>query len=193
MKTIVWDVDDVLNDLTREWFEKEWLVTHPECNISYTQLKSNPPNELLNIDVQDYLRSLDHYRLLYGSKLKPVDEVYSWFKRYGQMYRNIVLTSTPLFYAPYSSEWVLRNFGAWIRSFNFLPSLREESEIFNYDMNKASYLKLFDKVDLFIDDNEKNILEARSIGINCITMPRPWNSDTSTIKEFLYNLITNHL
>jgi len=193
MKTIVWDVDDVLNDLTKEWFEREWLLNHPDCKITYTQLKSNPPNDLLDIGIKEYHRSLDHYRLLYGPKMDPINDVYSWFNEYGQKYRHIVLTSTPYFYAPYSSEWVLRNFGAWIRSFNFVPSQREGSDIFNYDKNKASFLKLFDKVDLYIDDCEKNISEATAAGINSILMPRPWNSNTLTIKEFMDNLIPNKL
>jgi FMN phosphatase YigB (HAD superfamily) len=74
-----------------------------------------------------------------------------------------------------------------------VPSQREGSDIFNYDKNKASFLKLFDKVDLYIDDSEKNISEATAAGINSILMPRPWNSNTLTIKEFMSNLIPNKL
>lgn len=193
MKTIVWDVDDVLNDLTQEWFEREWLITHPTCKLTYYQLKSNPPNDLLGIDIKEYHKSLDHYRQLYGPKMLPNNEVYSWFSEFGEKYRHMVLTSTPYFYAPHSSEWVIRNYGAWIRSFNFVPSQRENTFIFNYDKNKSSFLKLFDKVDLFIDDNEQNILDAKTAGINSLLFPRPWNSSILTIKEFMDNLITNNL
>ncbi len=47
MKTIVWDIDDVLNDLTRAWFETAWLPAHRECRLTYEELKVNPPHELL--------------------------------------------------------------------------------------------------------------------------------------------------
>jgi len=188
MKTIVWDIDDVLNNLTKDWFEREWLMTHPECNIKYIELFSNPPYAILNMKIQEYLKSLDDFRNLHGKELKPTDEVYSWFQSYGVHYRHIILTSTPLFYTPFSFEWIFRNFGKWIRSYNFVPSPRENSNAFNYDVNKASFLKLFTKVDLFIDDNENNIEEACAIGINGVLMPRPWNKSTLTIDEFIYNL-----
>ena len=42
MKTIVWDVDDVLNCLTKEWFENYWLKKNPDCKISYSQINKNP-------------------------------------------------------------------------------------------------------------------------------------------------------
>lgn len=189
MQTIVWDVDDVLNDLTKEWFEQDWLVTHPECNIGYTQLISNPPDALLNIKMDEYHIYLDSFRQLHGMDLKPLKEVLSWFQKFGHQYRHIVLTSTPLFYTPHSSEWVFHKYGEWIRSFNFVPSARKNSDSFIYDLNKASFLSSFKKVDLFIDDNEKNIEEARKTGINSVLMPRPWNSSTLTIKEFIDNLV----
>jgi FMN phosphatase YigB (HAD superfamily) len=56
-------------------------------------------------------------------------------------------------------------------------------------LNKASFLLSFNKVDLFIDDNERNIEEARSTGINSVLLPRPWNSSTLTIKEFIDSLV----
>ena len=35
MKTIVWDVDDVLNDLMRDWLTQWWMPAHPETKIDY--------------------------------------------------------------------------------------------------------------------------------------------------------------
>ena len=35
MVTIVWDVDDVLNDPMQQWFIYGWLVEqHPECRVN---------------------------------------------------------------------------------------------------------------------------------------------------------------
>jgi hypothetical protein len=188
MKTIVWDVDDVLNDLTKEWFEKEWLVKHPDCSLNYFQLKSNPPNDILNISQKEYHQSLDNFRLTSGSTLKPVNEIYLWFKNYGHNYQHIVLTSTPLFYAPNSSDWIFRHFGEWIRSYNILPSSREYPSVNKSNLSKASYLKLFNVIDLFIDDNEKNISEVSQSGIDVMLMPRPWNKSQTSIKEFIDKL-----
>jgi phosphoglycolate phosphatase-like HAD superfamily hydrolase len=61
MKTIVWDVDDVLNDLMRAWFE-DWVSTkHAHCPLTYDQITGNPPHELLGISSSDYQASLDDY------------------------------------------------------------------------------------------------------------------------------------
>ena len=35
MLTIVWDVDDVLNDLMHAWFKHSWLADHPDGKIRY--------------------------------------------------------------------------------------------------------------------------------------------------------------
>ena len=44
MLTLAWDVDDVLNDLMQVWLEEAWLPAHPECNVTYRDLTSNPPH-----------------------------------------------------------------------------------------------------------------------------------------------------
>ena len=59
LKTIAWDVDDVLNNLMRAWFEEKWLIDHPECNLLYEGLTENPPHRLLETNVDNYLKSLD--------------------------------------------------------------------------------------------------------------------------------------
>ena len=63
MKTIVWDVDDVLNDLMKVWF-KGWTSSGGSlCPLSYDQLTGNPPHEILKISMPEYLASLDAFRL----------------------------------------------------------------------------------------------------------------------------------
>ncbi len=42
LKTIVWDVDDVLNDLMGSWFFLG-CQDHPECAVTYEDLKEKPP------------------------------------------------------------------------------------------------------------------------------------------------------
>ncbi len=64
MKTIVWDVDDVLNNLMGDWFKK-WRSLHPACTLSYDNISGNPPHELLDINVDEYKHSLDTFRTKY--------------------------------------------------------------------------------------------------------------------------------
>ena len=63
MNLIVWDIDDVLNDLMRAWFELHWRPRHPECSLHYSQLRENPPQRVLGISESEYLSSLDEFRL----------------------------------------------------------------------------------------------------------------------------------
>ena len=63
MKTIIWDVDDVLNDLMRAWFEDYAALNGTHTHITYDRLTSNPPHELLGISRMEYLESLDKFRL----------------------------------------------------------------------------------------------------------------------------------
>ncbi len=83
MVTIAWDIDDVINNLMREWFEKKWLVDHEDCPLSYNGLLENPPNKILGISLNKYLNSLDQFR---HSKeymmMKPMVQVEQWFHSY---------------------------------------------------------------------------------------------------------------
>ena len=37
MRTIVWDVDDVLNDLMYQWFSRGWQAGAPDCDVGLQQ------------------------------------------------------------------------------------------------------------------------------------------------------------
>lgn len=192
MKTIVWDVDDVLNDLMKDWFERKWLPEHSQCNLKYEQISSNPPHNLLKITLKDYLSSLDQYRnsLLDGTFiLEPVPQVLGWFEKHGDRFRHISLTATPARFASFSAAWVIRHFGRWIKSFNFVPSIRDDEECFLYDLTKAEYLKWWGSADILIDDNLINIKPAAHIGIRTIIMPRPWNTNVESIENTLNSLL----
>ena len=45
--TVVWDVDDVLNDLMAAWLAQVWVSEHPDRPIAYADVRANPPHELL--------------------------------------------------------------------------------------------------------------------------------------------------
>jgi len=193
MKTIAWDVDDVLNDLMLMWFKQKWVVNHRDCRLKYEELIENPPHRLLGVGLNDYLNSLDKYRFsaLY-QQIEPVKEVIGWFSKYGNRVRHIALTAVPLNAAPASSQWVFRHFGKWIRTFHFVPSKRDRQYIPEYDGDKSSFLKWFSKVDVLIDDSSANISAAEGIGIKGILWPRPWNDSKLTTSETLI-LLENFL
>jgi hypothetical protein len=193
MKIIVWDIDDVLNDLTKEWFANFCLQHNNPYNIRYANLKENPPNRLLNISETDYLKSLDDFRVELGAKINPLPDILSWFNKNGDSYSHFALTSAPLFYASSSAEWLFRNFGRWFNSFNFVPSRREGDNYSYRFSSKNSLLKIFNTVDAFIDDNPQNIKEADKIGIKTFLFPRPWNNSQYNSPEGLLDDLTKIL
>jgi hypothetical protein len=188
MKTIVWDVDDVLNDQTRVWLEGHWLPTHPECALKYTQISENPPHRLLGVSLTEYLASLDGFRFVGADRLDPVPEALCWFRQHGQRFRHVALTATPLRAAHISAAWVIKHFGHWIRSFGFVPSAREGEDLPVYDGSKAEYLRWWGKANVLVDDNPVNVDAARNLGVEVVLMPRPWNASRATIADALDSL-----
>lgn len=190
MITIAWDVDDVLNDLMRSWFEEKWLPAHQKCKKGYEDLKENPPHRILGVSLDEYLQSLDEFRLSEEyPKMNPIQDVMQWFFQHGTKFRHIALTAVPISASPVSAQWVIKNFGKWIRTFHFVPSNRPGENLPEYEKDKSDFLRWFGKVDIFIDDNEKNIKSAEKTGIHCILMPRPWNNQNQSVKEILQSLI----
>lgn len=191
MKTIAWDVDDVLNDLMQAWFELKWIKGNSTCKLRYADIAENPPHRLLGTGIEEYLSSLDEFRLspLY-QQMNPVKEVIEWFSKYGSSFRHIALTSVPLGATSASSQWVFRHFGKWIRTFHFVPSNRSQENLPEYEKDKSDFLEWFGKVDIFIDDNMKNIKSAEKAGVHCILMPRPWNNSENTIEDTLSMLLS---
>jgi hypothetical protein len=189
--TIVWDVDDVLNDLMRSWFDDAWLREHPECLVTYRDIRVNPPCQILGTTLQEYLDSLDRFRLSGAfSRLEPVNEVLHWFERCGEEFRHVALTSTPLCAASTSAEWVMRHFGRWIRSFHFIPSKREGEKLPSYDATKLEFLSWLRKGDIFVDDNQAATEAAASMGMYSLLVPQPWNGCMQTLPECLELLTT---
>ena len=97
MKTIAWDVDDVLNDLMLTCgFKQKWIKEHKDCKVRYPEVAENPPHRLLGVGINEYLSSLDEYRLsaLY-QQMTPIKEIMEWFARGGNNFRHIALTAVP--------------------------------------------------------------------------------------------------
>lgn len=174
----------------RFWFEEKWLIEHPQCLLRYDQISENPPHRLLAVTKEEYLNSLDEFRLSGRyRKIQPTPEIKKWFLRYGKFFRHIALTAVPVKTAYVSAEWVFVHFGIWIRTFHFVPSLRKGQKIPQYDKNKKDFLKWMDRVDIFIDDNEANLRQCEELGIKCVLFPRPWNKSKLNIEETLISIL----
>jgi hypothetical protein len=186
MRTIAWDVDDVLNELMRVWLETWWRPAHPECPVGFDELTENPPHRLLGISHTDYLASLDSFRLSEPfARLVPRPEVLAWFERHGASYRHLALTAVPLRCAPASAAWVLQHFGRWLRSFHVIPSPRSAEAIPAYDRSKEDFLRRTGSIDLLIDDNPAHILGAERAGVQGLLFPAPWNKSRETLSRLL--------
>ena len=184
--TIIWDVDDVLNNLMSSWFEGYWLKLHPECLLSYKGITQNPPHRLLGVSLGDYLASLDQFRMSDAFKqLTPVKEVFDWFKLYGENFRHIALTAAPLCSASVSAEWVFRYFSQWIRCFSFVPSKRDGEQIPLYDQTKKELLSWLGEGDILVDDCMENIESVKSLRMHTVLIPQPWNNSRRLLTENL--------
>jgi hypothetical protein len=188
MRTIVWDVDDVLNNLTEYWLVG-WNAKHPETVIDYPSISKNPPHELFEISFETYLESLDQVRASVGAhdNLTPNAEIREWFKQHGHRYRHVALTARPPHAAGAAAAWVLSHFGGWIRSVAFVP-VRKPSHWPDYDLKKVEYIEWLDREAILIDDSATNVMEVKEKGLNATLFPQPWNSSTQSVSELLKDL-----
>ena len=189
MLTLAWDVDDVLNDLMRTWLEVWWRPQHRGCTLKYKDIKENPPHQLLGIELDEYLQSLDEFRLSgCYEQMQPNPEVLKWFEKDGSAFRHIAVTSVPRVAGPISSSWVIRHFGDWIRTLHFVPSARRDHVLPEYDTTKADCLKRLNPVDIFIDDSEHHLMGLTKTGIRYFLVSRPWNTSTLKTQDLLRTL-----
>jgi hypothetical protein len=180
MLTIVWDVDDVLNDLMTQWFHLGWKAEHPECTLSFDDLRHNPPDKVLGIEREEYLVSMDRFRVTEkGLNLSPNPEILAWFIEQGQQFRHIALTARPLETAPDVAAWVMRHFGAWIRCFGVVPSRASGNQPI-YDRSKIDFLKWLQCGDVLVDDADENVQDAELLGMRTFQIAQPWNKSTLT-------------
>ena len=188
MRTIVWDVDDVLNNLMSSWFQNAWVPAHSGCTVRYRDLTENPPHRVLGISEQDYLDSLDAFRLSdAASQMTPSPEVLDWLRTHGRSFRHIALTARPIATTPRLAEWLFRHFGEYVRLFGVVPTRTQDGEPV-YDTNKAEFLKWLGKGDLFVDDSPANIASVQRLGIRGVLYPQPWNRGTVSVAATLQTL-----
>ncbi|MGC8490150.1 MAG: hypothetical protein ACP5SH_00280 [Syntrophobacteraceae bacterium] len=186
MKTIVWDVDDVLNDLMRVWLEERTFSGNAQESAAYQELTRNPPHDILKISRSEYLASLDAFRLSEKAlEMKPVPEVFDWFSRHGDHFHHMALTAAPLCASHASAWWVLRNFGRWIQSFHVVPSPRPLEPARPRFSGKSEFLAWWGMADILVDDDPANIAGALALGMDAVLVPRPWNDSSLTIGEAL--------
>lgn len=189
MITIAWDVDDILNNLMYHWLTEKWLPEHPKRKVSFEQIIQNTPERIIDSTKEEYYSSLDSFRLSKAYlDMKPEPQVLEWFENSGYKARHIALTSVPLRAAHMSAEWVMKNFGKWIRSFNFVPSIRNGEQAPEYSQTKADYLKWLNNVDVFVEDSEQNIREAKELGIRGILVGKPWNKSNLSVADALFQI-----
>lgn len=192
MLTIVWDVDDVLNNLMSVWFEEAWLPAHPDCTVAYHQFLTNPPHEILGVPRSEYLASLDSFRAtdrVHSLTAHPA--ILDWMVAHGHLYRHVALTARPLASAGSAADWVFRHFGDYIRCYGVVPS-RPGSGTPLYDRDKADFLRWLGVGDFFIDDSEENVAAVRTLGVNGIVFPQPWNHAGRTVEDIL-KLLTDQM
>jgi hypothetical protein len=188
MLTIVWDVDDVLNDLMYQWFTYCWLPNTPACKVTYAELNGNPPDESLGISRETYLSSLDAFRGTDRAiNMQPNADVLAWMREHGGRFRHVALTARPLESAPDVAHWVMRHFGAWIRSVGVVPT-RTAADVPVYDRTKGDFLKWLRCGDILVDDSMENTQQAQELGMKILLYPQPWNKSPLTVSTLLKEL-----
>ena len=185
---LVWDVDDVLNILTRHYLE--YGLPENARRIPYDDLAENPPHRLLGLSKEEYLVSLDRVRAGDFYDLPPRPEVTAFFAAYGSCFDHVVLSAVPLRFMEKSSAWVLHHFGDWIQSCFFIPSQRPDrsvkSQLFS---SKSEAVNFFGPRAVLIDDSVKNVEETLSSGGRALYFPAPWNPAKNTgINDFFISL-----
>lgn len=174
----------------RAWFEEFLRKNRLGKNrLTYDQLSENPPHSLLGVTLNQYLASLDEFRLSrHYEQLVPNKEILNWFKMYGHCCHHLALTAVPLKAAPLTSAWVLKYFGKWIRTFAFIPSKRAKETITVYDCSKADFIGRHGKIDILIDDNAEQIEKAAQIGVQGVLISQPWNAGRGNLSEVIATL-----
>ncbi len=183
---IVWDLDDVLNNLMEAWFCAYASTSSGSVVGDYQGIVQNPPHQLLGITHSEYLNSLDTFRnSAEGHNLGPNALVLDWFREKGSNFRHMVLTNRPVKTVPGAADWVFRHFGNWVRFFHFVPSPRSGEDLPAYDSNKGECLTWLGKADALVDDSPENIRAAQELGLEVFTFPQPWNDSEHSVCELL--------
>jgi FMN phosphatase YigB (HAD superfamily) len=187
--TVVWDVDDVLNDLLAAWLAQVWASEHADRPIAYADVRANPPHEFLRIERGAYLASLDDFRTGGGyAAMAPNPRVLAWLEANGERCHHVALTATAFRAVPTTAAWVLRHFGRWIREFAFVPAERPGETLPRYDEDKGAWLARRGVTVVLVDDGLGNLASAAAAGAATVRWPQPWNGAIGTQDEALAEL-----
>lgn len=191
---VAWDVDDVLNDLTQQWMD--WVGLSPAKLDGPLQ---GPGDYAINSGwlEDEYLESLDRFRMEKYAALEPRTQLQEWLKENQRAHVvHVAITRTPLRAAAPVSDWVMRNFGAWIHAFIVCPSARVDDDADLIRRTKAEWLQLFQGEGTLIDDTPEN-LEKLPPGWVPLLFPAPWNiahgERIETVTESVENSIRRNL
>jgi len=182
---LIWDVDDVLNDLTIRVLEELGVVNTGPVTSSF----SNPRDYVLSLGYEEdtYLTCLDNVRRNVFHELKPNAEIQSWLQEHGSKYSHMALTSTPLQFCSNSASWVFAHFSHWIDSFGCTPSPRPTDPKGMRYRTKAEYLTRLSTPYILIDDTVSNLEQIDPINGFGLQFPTRWSS-TQTIPECLQSI-----
>jgi hypothetical protein len=184
---IIWDLDDTLNELMKEWLV--WRSSDAPVNataVDFASIRENPPHRLLHMDLRDYLASLDRFRNSSAAReMRPVQLVAEWFEKHGFAFEHHVVTARPVATVPAAAEWVFRHFGRWVRHFHFTPARRANEDVPDSGASKRDIISQFSRADFFVDDSADNLEAARGLVGQVLLVPQPWNGGGGTIAEVL--------
>jgi hypothetical protein len=189
--TIVWDLDDTLNDLMQRWLE--WFLARSPAlpRIHFSEVVENPPDQLLGISREEYLTSLDEFRASPEARaMLPSAKLLDWFELHGFEFHHHVLTARPRATVPAAAEWVFTHFGRWVRHFHFVPACREHDRLPDEGASKSDVIASLGGVDFFVDDARENLHLARGVARVCLLMPQPWNQGAASLEDLLAALTT---
>jgi hypothetical protein len=182
---IIWDLDDTLNELMKEWLVWRCRVDRAPA-VDFADVRENPPHRLLRIDLSEYLGSLDRFRNSAEARaMAPAPGVAAWFEAHGFDFEHHVVTARPISTVPAAAEWVFRHFGRWIRHFHFAPARRPDEDVPDSGASKREIISQFSRADFFVDDSRENLEAARGLVGTVLLVPQPWNGGTGTLADVL--------
>lgn len=189
-RLLLWDIDDVLNDLERLCIETTAQRLKP--GLKFENVKNNPPLPELECSLDQYREILDECRDKYLYEQLPRREVLEFFQKNGDSFRSMTLSSAPMALAPRSAEWVLRHFGSWIQGTVFVPSPRKTftigSPLFSSKAEAVTALG-----GILIDDMPINVEAVRKAGGEALYFPAPWNENKDlSLREF-FDILTERV
>lgn len=173
----IWDVDDVLNNLTKDF------ISYIAPSIPYKEILNPNIHDSLGLSQNDYHYELDNFRRREYLNLKPNLEIINFIKsRKGSMH--YILTSVPHEFIEISFCWVKRNFDNMFYGYLFAPSRRENVNLqTSAKMDHLNNLNLIGRKTYFIDDNPYNFINIDNTSITKVLWPQPWNSSTKSLEE----------